>query len=503
MTQRYHNLPALRGEGTHLSRCGGQLAIYRFVQGVNLVTTPSFELATALPLRVNRVVENGDTFTVAGSAVIYGALEVATGGTTEIAVGGTIEIRTDCEQTTAAAYDGLYGVEIAIQDGYTGVTDAPRNGVYVEVLLQPGDHVASAYVRGGTGTHRLTVRDATNVILASQTIAASNNWQRVVVFFAVSSLDDYRVFVEADDASTAPLLTDAWMVDTGSTVTPYGDGSFPGWEWDGTPDFSESTRVSGPSGELIELDNYGFFLTALTGHLVPTIEPTSVPYGQLAGSRYARNRVASRPLTIRGRVQGNTALHLRQNREGLWGLLNPIRAAVPDATRLRYLPDGDTAQAVEIDVVYISGLSGQTDNNYGEDIALQFVAPSPYWRDTTQESQVLSIGANTVTYDGTAFAPVRILASGTGSITSIANTTTGATLTLTATLADAAYEIDTEFLTATLGGSDARNTIDASSDFIAFGLEPGDNNITLTADAGVTVGLVWVARYQSAWKGEA
>lgn len=506
MINRHHNLPELRGETTHLERCGGWLSIARYQASVNLITTPSFELSNLLPLRVDRVVANGNTFTVPNSqnAILYGPLEVEAGGSVEIEAGGSLEIRTDCEQNTSAAYAGAYGVEIVIQDGYAGVTDEPRNGVYVEVVLDADNYVMSAYVKLGTGMHRITIRNAGNAVLAAQSVTASASWQRIILRFTAPSTATYRVFVEADDSSTSALLTDAWMMDAGSVVTTYGDGSYPGWSWDSTPHDSTSTRSSGPGGELVSLHSLRFLLTALTGHLGAPIETTTVAYGQLAGSRHARDRVTSRPLTILGRVQGHTLLHLQQQRAAFWELFNPHRTRVPGGTTLRYASDGDNEQLLEIDVLYLRGLTGQTDNNYGENIALQFQAISPYWRDIKQQVLVLNIGSNIIAYNGTAQCPIRIVIMGVGGVTSILNGTTGKALTfasLALTSGDR-YELDTELLTATLNGSDARDTVDASSDFLDFGLVPGDNMLTLTADAGVSVILLWTERYVSAWKGE-
>lgn len=498
MTRRHYSIPELAGKNTPiLCRQRGLLQVAQFVAADNLIPTPSFELPSILPLRVVRTVESGDTFTVgaAESAVLYGSLEIEDGGTVEVDDTGSLEIAADSEQTVPA-WAGVFAVLIRIQDGYASVTDEPRNGVYVDISLSAStDYIFSAYLRGGTGTHRITVRTTSNTILASQTIAASASWQRVILSFTTSGAGTYRLFMEADDTSTSDLITDAWMLSTVSTE--YGDGSFAGWEWNGTPNNSTSSRVTGPGGVFVDMADRNLIITGLISHLVPVIEPIRHEYGGLPGAYYARERVASRALTLAGRLQGETWLHLQTLRAELWEIFNPSNRTQPSLTTLRYQPNADTAQAVELDVIYQSGLQGDSENDYGEDIALDLLALAPYWRGVEQQSQVLANGANTVTYQGTAPAPLMITFTGVGSITSIV--VGSATITSTKTLASGDYyQIDTGALTVELNGADARDTITVSSDLIGAELETGDNTVTLTAAAGVTCTLAWYERYLTA-----
>jgi phage-related protein len=508
--RRYYSIPELAGEDTPLlCQQRGVLQIAQFTPADNLIPTPSFEFPSILPVRETRTVESGDTFTVGAteSAVLYGALEVEDGGTVEVDDTGSLEVAPDSEQTTPT-WSGAFSVAmlrrvrsaailIRIQDGYTGVADEPRNGVYVEIedLEVFTDYFFSVYLRGGSGTHRITVRGNTNFIVESQSIAASTDWQRVTLSFNARTTDPYRLYVEADDASTSDVITDAWMLST--INTEYGDGSFPGWIWNGTPDNSTSTRKTGLSGTLMDVGKQGLIVTGLVSHLVPVIEPIRHEYGGLPGAYYARERVASRTLTLTGRLQGETWLHLQMLRADLWALLNPSTRPLPSATTLRYQPNADVAQAVEIDVIYQGGMQGDSDNDYGEDIELELLALAPYWRGVEQQSQAITSGANTVAYQGTAPAPVVIAFTGAGSITSIVIGSAAITITQTLTSGDY-YIIDTEALTVELNGLDARDTITVSSDLIGAELEPGDNTVTLTAAAGVTCAISWYERYLTA-----
>lgn len=495
--RRHYSIPELSGEGTPLlCRQHGALQVAQFVAANNLVTAPSFELPSSLPPRIVRTVESGDTFTAgaAESAILYGSFEVEDGGTAEVEDGGSLEITTDSEQT-AAAWVGAFAVLIRIQDGYVGVTDEPRNGVYVDLDLDASTYVFSAYVQGGSGTHRITVRTTSNIVLASQPIAASATWQRAILPFTTSGGGTYRMFAEADDTSASDVITDAWMVST--VNTEYGDGSFVEWEWNGTPNNSTSTRKTGPSGTFVDAGDQGLIITGLVSHLVPVIEPIRHEYGGLPGAYYARERVASRALTLTGRLQGETWMHLQALRADLWSLFNPSTRPLPSPTTLRYQPNADTTQAVEIDVIYQSGMQGDSDNDYGEDIELELLALSPYWRSVEKQRVAITNGDNTVTCQGTAPTPVVLVFTGIGSITSIA--VGNATITSTQTLTSGDYYIiNTDALTVELNGSDARDTITVSSDLIGAELEPGDNTVTLTAAAGVTCIISWYERYLTA-----
>ncbi len=168
-------------------------------------------------------------------------------------------------------------------------------------------------------------------------------------------------------------------------------------------------------------------------------------------------------------------------------------------------PNGNTRV---LNARYVAGLEeDDSDGNRGpgwRQVVLAFRATEPFWRDTTDSTH--DFGASTVTAtltnDGDVEAwPVWTL-HGVFTAVTLANTTTGDTLTITKTLTSAqSITVDTNPFVKSVTRDDDSNQFStiSSTPPNLWALAPGDNSVTVTITGSGTscdISVAWRQRYR-------
>lgn len=149
---------------------------------------------------------------------------------------------------------------------------------------------------------------------------------------------------------------------------------------------------------------------------------------------------------------------------------------------------------------YAGGLEGQTPDNRPERGVARLLAWDPMWYGVETSPQDV-IATPVVSNAGTAPAqPIFVLSYSTGvaSVTSIANSTSGDTITFNGLTMIAGEKITLDFKRQSFKSNYRDNIIrfvQPGSDLGSFRLLPGNNTLSLTVGAGVGITATWQPRY--------
>jgi hypothetical protein len=341
--RQYARLPAIQN-GYELD---DQFSVVVPVARTNLVTNPSFEVAT----------------------------------TSWAAIGGSIA------RSTLFQYHGAYSLAITPT---AATTDGAR---FDTVSLIGGTTYAySCKVLGAAGrSYKLSIETTAGVELVSVTFTATGRWQWIYGYYAENATTTRRVALrKAGGTETSIFYIDGVQVEavaSGELVSTYIDGDQlgfvpnqapPAYVWNGTPHASTSTRsgLTRAGGMVINFRTFGFFLTAIIGLGLANPFNAATEYARIDGGYDDYTRKPSRQFTLSGQFQGLDYPQLRQNRGGLARLLD--RDLIGQDQRLLLLrqvidPCG-VVQTSTCRIVgkYQGGLSGNTDNQSAEQAALTF-----------------------------------------------------------------------------------------------------------------------------------
>lgn len=107
----------------------------------------------------------------------------------------------------------------------------------------PSSETASVSMRVGGNA----VADA----VVGPTITERDQWVRATVTFTTDA-DGGSPAIFPAYVATGEVWVDGFQINEGAEADPYGDGDSPGWQWDGTPHASTSTRPEQDTGLVIE-----------------------------------------------------------------------------------------------------------------------------------------------------------------------------------------------------------------------------------------------------------
>lgn len=251
-------------------------SLVRPITRTNLVTNPSAETATT-------------GYTASGGSIARSTTE-SFHGAYSIAV-----------TPTAATTDGVYYLTSSLTSGTTYA---------VSVKIKVPNAAGRPY--------RLAFATTAGVMLQTKTFTATGLWQWVTLTYAETSTTTRRIYITKNGgAETAVFYVDGLQVEACESgnwfATTYIDGdqdgllgeleSSPAYYWTGIPHASTSVR-SGQTragGQVVNLANYGFLLSAIIGLGMAPVEPITTPFGQLDGAQFLDQRNASRSFVLNGR----------------------------------------------------------------------------------------------------------------------------------------------------------------------------------------------------------
>lgn len=205
------------------------------------------------------------------------------------------------QSTDYALYGSKSYKVVATQVTWDGYYNAAHYQVGGSVSWAPGESITvSCYVRG-TGTWYVVGEDSYENLRGAQLVAATGQWQRVIVTCTNTFGYTYSAFyLSVFSASAGTLYIDGVQIEKKAYATPYCDGSLgQGHSWSGTAHASASSRTGGDV-------TYSQMLNAQAGTVALWYYSEEVlssstgrnPYVFGAGSAYSQLSIVYQPLRV-------------------------------------------------------------------------------------------------------------------------------------------------------------------------------------------------------------
>lgn len=344
-------------------------SLIRPIARTNLVTNPSAETATT-------------NYTAQGGSIARSTTE-SFHGAYSIAV-----------TPTAATTDGVYYGTVSLTSGTTYAAS-----VKIKVPNAAGR------------PYRLAFATTAGVVLQSKTFTATGLWQWVTLLYTETSTTTRRIYITKNGGTeTAIFYIDGLQVEACESgnwfATTYIDGdqqgllgaleSTPAYYWTGTPHASTSVRSAQTraGGQLVNLANYGFLLTAIIGLGMAPVEPVITPFGQLDGAQFLDQRNASRSFVLNGRWQAPTSRAQDRQMAALQADIGRDAIATRQPMTLAFEPlENDRALRAPVmvpGVSYVGGLEGAIDGLPTADTPIAFTQYIPLIVDS-EDGVALSV----------------------------------------------------------------------------------------------------------------
>ncbi len=275
-----------------------------------------------------------------------------------------------------------------------------------------GQWTFSCDVFGSPGEKfRLEIRLGTSTVMASNTFTIQEyKWNRYHVTATLSGSGTASVWLISTDINTGKLLyTDGWQIEPKAYPTTYADGNMIGnrdtppvrsYFWQGAPNNSPSQRTADDTlaGRVINFsEEIGFLTTAIVGLGLPEGNIREKQVGSIRRTIHDTVFDKPRTFTITGRIMKCALDVLLEKRAYLENLLRYDNTVNRDQVKLRFrLTDNDGefyGKALEIPVVYKSGMAGNITNFYQESIAIQMRAAEPKLSEIWDNNQELTINS--------------------------------------------------------------------------------------------------------------
>lgn len=318
----------------------------------NLITNPSFETATT-------------NASIAVGASLARSEVFARRGLWSLAV--------------TPSSSNFSGVEYA----QTGLTTSQVYTLSWDVRGAPGVPYTCRVVNMGTSISRIDW-------------IGTGRWQRLSLSFVAPATSLSFYFLKPSTTSTATFYLDGLQLEAKSYATTYFDGDSKGYIptvahffWAGVPHASSSTRsgMARAGGRLMNLKNYGFYITALLGLGMITPTHIATPSALIGGSHYQRTITPSRNFALIGQFLAGSPIERSQLQNDLVEALRHDAVEPNQPLLLRYRPgslEEHEDLVYDLTSVYSGGLAGQIDNNYGLTATLAFTMYLPMIRSSDE-----------------------------------------------------------------------------------------------------------------------
>lgn len=353
MRRRTHVILSDVPGGYVLNPCRGFFSVIVPAARTNLITNPSFELAT----------------------------------TNWTAVGGSIA------RSTTEQYHGAYSLAITPSAGTNS-----DGAFFGTVSLTSGTTYAYSLKLKGTAGRKYTLSIATTggVDLTAATVTATGRWQWVYGYWTETSSTTRRVYIRKASHNDANVFyIDGVQIEAcgseGVFVTTYIDGDQQGlltnqfpypYYWTGSPHASTSVRLATTraGGRVLNLDRFRYRVIGYAGLGLTLVANIAAIPAAADGGTYQSTIARPRSFAISGFFDAKTLPVLDQARSDMYDAIGPDSVAPRQPVKLLYQSyEGldPTSQMGTIVASYEHGLEGTTANHYRDTAPMTFTAWLP------------------------------------------------------------------------------------------------------------------------------
>jgi hypothetical protein len=198
--------------------------------------------------------------------------------------------------------------------------------------------------------------------------------------------------IHQNGSGSGDFYLDGVQVEAHEDYTTYCDGTQEGCAWNGAVNGSTSSRSaeSKAGGYVYDLeDDYGFYVTGMSGTGTAPQELFTDAYAQLPGGELNTRKVNSRVFTLTGLISEPTEAEFYATKQALETLFDPDAYPERQPTRIRFT--GATVHK-EISAFYETGLETSItadDPCAWERVAVRFLADDPYWYEIGESAAAL------------------------------------------------------------------------------------------------------------------
>jgi hypothetical protein len=198
--------------------------------------------------------------------------------------------------------------------------------------------------------------------------------------------------IHQNGSGSGDFYLDGVQVEAHEDYTTYCDGTQEGCAWNGAVNGSTSSRSaeSKAGGYVYDLeDDYGFYVTGMSGTGTAPQELFTDAYAQLPGGELNTRKVNSRVFTLTGLISEPTEAEFYATKQALETLFDPDAYPERQPTRIRFT--GATVHK-EISAFYETGLETNItadDPCAWERVAVRFLADDPYWYEIGESAAAL------------------------------------------------------------------------------------------------------------------
>jgi len=299
--------------------------------------------------------------------------------------------------STAEAKFGGYSLKATYQDTATLAS-------YAATLTASTTYYLSCYIYVPTnwdgGNIRLNSSDYASASATYNTIytdgtSSKDRWLYIETKLEIDSDAVGSITIDTTSAPTAGrfIYIDAVQCEANSSyATTYIDGDQDGCKWTGTEHGSTSSRdaQSRAGGQVYDLDDYGFYVTELTGFGMANVEPQVRSRALIPGAEYSGYRVPERQFALVGELEGSSWSNLHAKRQALIDAIKPDKVKGAQPFIMRYT-GADDERPLEITCVYLGGLEFGQHTGFGEKIGLRIAAYDPFFYEIGNDVAHLTI----------------------------------------------------------------------------------------------------------------
>jgi len=295
--------------------------------------------------------------------------------------------------STAEAKFGGYSLKATYQDNTTLAT-------YAATLTASTTYYLSCYIYVPTnwdgGNIRLNSSDYASASATYNTIytdgtSSKDRWLYIETRLEIDSDAVGSITIDTTSAPTAGrfIYIDAVQCEANSSyATTYIDGDQDGCKWTGSSHGSTSSRdaQSRAGGQVYDLDDFGFYVTELTGFGMANVEQQVQSRALIPGADYFGYKVPERQFALVGELEGSSWSNLHAKRQALIDAIKPDKVKGAQPFILRYT-GADDERPLEITCVYLGGLEFGQHTGFGEKIGLRIAAYDPFFYEIGNDVQ--------------------------------------------------------------------------------------------------------------------
>ena len=278
------------------------------------------------------------------------------------------------------------------------------------ITLTDTDHTAAMdiYIPSTyTGTQlTLTWTDYTGATITAGTVdmTKTDQWQRVHCHINPDSGDLVGTLTLSETGTNGSaaefIYIDGVLIVALDHEVVFIDGDQDDCYWTGTAHGSTSVRYanSREGGELIDLEDYGFYLESFIGSGMANTVSLTQDMGLLPGAIDAGEKITTRNMTIVGDLLGSSQNNLHVNKQSIIDAFKSDRVKNNQQAWLVY-EGGNTTRPVRIKVKYNGGLSTNEQVGFSEKLGIRLQATDPFWYEDGEEGFVLDTNTSIANAD--------------------------------------------------------------------------------------------------------